>query len=89
MFSNFKKESTVPSTVRTIVASSRFYTLELFEDYEDRKRVYVVINKEFNVVEAETEMLPQAFAYLEELDTSLAAAYDSHSPQEDTHINLH
>jgi hypothetical protein len=75
----FNKTKNGPSTIRTKIASSRFYTLELLENFEEKRRLYVVINKEFSVVEAESEMLPQAFNYLEELDTSLAAAYDSYT----------
>jgi hypothetical protein len=83
------QEAPKPKKVRRVIASSRFYTLEVYEDVVEHKRIYIVINKEFSIVEAETEMLPQAFTYMEELDTSLAAAYDSYNASEYKNITLH
>ena len=64
------------------VASSRFYDLFVYEDYSESVRTYIIVNKEFQVVEKESENLPQALSYLEAMDTALAAAYDRYTDEE-------
>jgi len=51
-----------------------FYTLRTLPKVErDTERCYAIINKQTEVIEAETQLLPQAFQYLRDLDKAMAA----------------
>lgn len=84
----FNKKSSIP-VVPKVIAETRFYTLEIYDNKNEMVKCYSITNKEHGVIEATTEMLPQALTYLEELDTALAAAYDSYHESEYTPVTLH
>ena len=77
------------SSLGVTIAETPLYLLRSALSSDTGNKTYVVINKEYGVVEIECYMLPQALKYLEELDTALVAAYDSYAPEEQTNIRLH
>ena len=61
-----------------IIKQTPNYTL-LVEDTNTIPHVpcYKIKNRKYGVVEIETFLLPQAIKYLDDLEASLAASYDS------------
>lgn len=59
------------------IKETQNYKLVLGESQDTNKvSLYQVVNKQYEVVEVETTILPQAIKFLHDLEASLAAAED-------------
>jgi len=62
--------------MRSVLQEKGEYKLIIDLSKEDNQWCYKVVNKETEVVEAETRILPQAYKFLEELSAALDAYRD-------------
>lgn len=59
-----------------IVKESPDYIIQVGVSQEGEYRTYQLLNKQYNVIEAETQLLPQAYKYIEEIQAAVDAFRD-------------
>ncbi len=70
-----------------MIEQTRDYTLDVGESKEQKGVVcYQITNKNYGVVEVETNILPQALKYIEDLQVGLDARRDMKEEDSTTHI---
>ena len=66
--------------MKKVIKETSDYELQVGPSVEGpQQNCYLLVNKVYNVVEVETQLLPQAYEYLDQLQSGIDARKDSES----------